>query len=78
MTNKYPKKHLLPPESGPLPQGLNIKYNTVTTVKQSGEKINGRYRQSTSKRSRKEFNVPGEEEVQEQVIEEVTEEQQCS
>ena len=53
MTNKYPKKHLLPPESGPTPQGLNIKYNTVTTVKQSGEKINGRYRQSASKRSQK-------------------------
>ena len=54
MTNKYPKKHLLPPESGPTPQGLNIKYNTVTTVKQSGEKINGRqYRQGTSKRASK-------------------------
>jgi hypothetical protein len=54
MTNKYPKKHLLPPESGPMPQGLNIKYNTVTTVKQSGEKINGRqYRQGTSKRASK-------------------------
>jgi hypothetical protein len=53
MMNKYPKKHLLPPESGPMPQGLNIKYNTVKTVKQSGEKINGGYRQSTSKRSQK-------------------------
>ena len=53
MTNKYPKKHLLPPEAGPMPQGLNITYNTVKTTKQSGEKINGRYRQSTSKRSQK-------------------------
>ena len=53
MTNKYPKKHLLPPESGPTPQGLNINYNTVKTVKQSGEKINGGYRQSTSQRSKK-------------------------
>ena len=53
MMNKYPKKHLLPPEAGPLPQGLNIKYNTVKTVKQSGEKINGGYRQSTSKRGQK-------------------------
>ena len=51
--NLYPKKHLLPPESGPMPQGLNINYNTVKTVKQSGEKINGGYRQSTSKRSQK-------------------------
>ena len=39
--NKYPKKHLLPPEAGPTPQGLNISYNTVKTTKQSGEKING-------------------------------------
>jgi len=38
----------IPPKSGPTPQGLNISYNTVTTVKQSGEKINGRYRQSTT------------------------------
>jgi len=56
MTNtpyKYGKKSGPPPEAGPLPQGLNIKYNTVTTVKQSGEKINGRYRQSASKRSQK-------------------------
>ena len=47
------KKSGPPPESGPLPQGLNIKYNTVKTVKQSGEKINGGYRQSTSKRGQK-------------------------
>ena len=70
MTNKYPKKHLLPPESGPTPHGmdikydsikvvttpdgvLNIHYNTAKIVKQSGEKINGGYRQSTSKRSQK-------------------------
>jgi hypothetical protein len=36
----YPKTHLLPPKSGPTPQGLNINYNTVKTVKL--EKINGR------------------------------------
>ncbi len=53
LKNLYPKKHLLPPESGPMPQGLNINYNTVKTVKQSGEKINGGYRQSTSQRSKK-------------------------
>ena len=47
------KKSGPPPEAGPLPQGLNIKYNTVKTVKQSGEKINGGYRQSTSQRSKK-------------------------
>ena len=43
----------IPPKSGPTPQGLNITYNTVKTVKQSGEKINGGYRQSTSKRGQK-------------------------
>ena len=39
-TSSYPKTWLLPPESGPTPQGLNINYNTVKTVKL--EKINGR------------------------------------
>jgi len=38
--NSYPKTHLLPPKSGPTPQGLNINYNTVKTVKL--EKINGK------------------------------------
>ena len=47
------KKSGPPPKSGPTPQGLNITYNTVKTVKQSGEKINGGYRQSTSERSQK-------------------------
>ena len=51
MTNKYPKKHLLPPESGPLPQGLKLSYNTVKDVKLT-EKINGN-RQITSKRTKK-------------------------
>ena len=46
--NLYPKKWLLPPESGPTPQGLNINYNTVKTVKL--EKINGRNRQVFTKR----------------------------
>jgi hypothetical protein len=42
----------VPPKSGPTPQGLNIKYNTVKVLKQSGEKINGRqHRQSASKRA---------------------------
>jgi len=46
----YPKKNLLPPKRGPLPQGLKVKYNTDTN---NSEKLNGRrqYRQSTSKRS---------------------------
>ena len=43
----------VPPLRGPNPQGLNINYNTVKTVKQSGEKINGGYRQSTSQRGQK-------------------------
>ena len=37
-----------PPKSGPNPQGLNINYNTVKTVKQ--EKINGRNRQGFTQR----------------------------
>ena len=43
------KKSGPPPKSGPTPQGLNISYNTVKDVKFT-EKINGRYRQSSSER----------------------------
>jgi len=39
----------IPPKRGPVPQGLNINYNTVKTVKT--EKINGRNRQIVTKRS---------------------------
>jgi hypothetical protein len=39
----------VPPKSGPNPQGLNINYNTVKTVRT--EKINGRNRQVVTKRS---------------------------
>ena len=40
----------IPPLRGPNPQGLNIRYNTVTIVK--SEKItNGRNRQVATKRS---------------------------
>ena len=40
----------IPPLRGPNPQGLNIGYNTVTTIK--SEKIkNGRNRQIATKRS---------------------------
>jgi len=52
MTNtpyKYGKKSGPPPKRGPNPQGLNLLYNTVKTVKQSGEKNNGRYRQGSTK-----------------------------
>ena len=44
------KKSGPPPKSGPMPQGLNINYNTVKTVKL--EKINGRlqYRKSATQR----------------------------
>jgi hypothetical protein len=38
----------IPPKSGPLPQGLNIKYNNDTSDKL--EKINGRHRQVSTKR----------------------------
>ena len=54
MTNtpyKYGKKSGPPPESGPLPQGLKLSYNTVKDVKLT-EKINGN-RQITSKRTKK-------------------------
>jgi hypothetical protein len=40
----------IPPKSGPTPQGLNINYNTVTTVK--SEKINGRNRQGSNPKYR--------------------------
>jgi hypothetical protein len=46
----------VPPESGPMPQGLNISYNTVKEVKLT-EKINGRQygqrRQSSTERTKK-------------------------
>jgi len=42
------KKSGPPPKSGPMPQGLNINYNTVKTVKL--EKINGRNRQVFTER----------------------------
>ena len=41
----------VPPKSGPQPQGLNLNYNTVKTVKL--EKINGRHRQGSTKRAEK-------------------------
>ena len=43
------KKSGPPPKKGPSSQGLNINYNTVKTVKL--EKINGRHRQSSTKRA---------------------------
>ena len=51
---KHPSKYkklttTVPPKSGPQSEGLNVEYNTVKTVRL--EKINGRNRQSTSKRS---------------------------
>ena len=44
------KKSGPPPKKCPQSQGLNIKYNTVKTVKLT-EKINGRHRQVSSKRT---------------------------
>ena len=49
MTTKG-KKSGPPPEKGPQSQGLNLKYNSVKTVKLT-EKINGRHRQGSSKRA---------------------------
>ena len=45
---KLGKKSGPPPKRGPNPQGLNIKYNTVKTVKL--EKLNGRNRQNITQR----------------------------
>ena len=44
------KKSGPPPKSGPTPQGLNLKYNTVKTVKLT-EKKHGRHRQGSSNRA---------------------------
>ena len=41
----------IPPKSGPVPQGLNLNYNTVKTVKL--EKTNGRHRQGSTQRAKK-------------------------
>jgi len=38
----------VPPKSGPVSGGLNIKYNTVKTVR---ENLNGRNRQSVAQRN---------------------------
>ena len=40
----------VPPKSGPVSGGLNIKYNTVKTVR---ENLNGRNRQSVTQRNTK-------------------------
>ena len=40
----------IPPLRGPNPQGLNIGYNTVTTIR--SEKINGRNRKGSSTKYR--------------------------
>ena len=38
-TSSYPKTHLLPPKSGPTPQGLNINYNTVRKLSPKDQAI---------------------------------------
>ena len=48
MSNSKRLTLTVPPKSGPNPQGLNINYNTVKTIKL--EKINGRYHKSSSQR----------------------------
>ena len=48
--SSFGKLTATPPKRGPQPQGLNIQYNTVKTVK--AEKINGKqHRQSVTKRT---------------------------
>jgi len=51
-TSGYPKTHLLPPKSGPTPQGLNIDYNTVRTVKLEKIKNGRQNRQVPNSRSK--------------------------
>jgi len=51
--NTYPKTWLLPPESGPTPQGLNINYNTVKTVKLEKIKNGRQNRQVPDARSKR-------------------------
>ena len=46
---QHVKFKAIPPLKGPDPQGLNVPTKQVTTIKNS-ENINGRYRQSPTKR----------------------------
>jgi hypothetical protein len=46
---QHVKFKAIPPLKGPDPQGLNVPIKQVTTIKNS-ENINGRYRQSPTKR----------------------------
>ena len=46
---QHVKFKAIPPLKGPDPQGLNVPTKQVKTIENS-EKINGRYRQSSSKR----------------------------
>ena len=46
---QHVKWNEIPPIRGPNPQGLNVPTKQVTTIKNS-ENINGRYRQSATKR----------------------------
>jgi hypothetical protein len=52
-SQNYPKTWLLPPESGPTPQGLNINYNTVKTVKLEKIKNGRQNRQVLDARSKR-------------------------
>jgi len=47
-SSSFSKITSTPPKSGPVPQGLNIQYNTVKTVR---ENLNGRNRQSVAQRN---------------------------
>ena len=46
--SNFGKLTATPPKSGPVSGGLNIKYNTVKTVR---ENLNGRNRQSVAQRN---------------------------
>jgi len=46
---QHVKLDQIPPRKGPDPQGLNVPLKQATTIKNS-ENINGRYRQSPTKR----------------------------
>ena len=46
---QHVKTNLIPPRSGPNPQGLNVPTKQVKTIENS-ENINGRHRQTITKR----------------------------
>lgn len=53
MTNPKRLTTSIPPKSGPMPQGLNINYNTVKVIKHTEKINNGGYRQGFTKHKKR-------------------------